>query len=95
MKIKNKKRFIRSLLVIMFLLFTCFHTSIAKTENKRQVIDYQVRSGQTLWSIAKEYTPNNKDIRQTIYEIKKLNDQDLSIIYPGQTIKVQVESEVK
>jgi len=93
MKITNKKRFIRSLIVLIFLVISLLHTSTAKTES--QVIDYQIRSGQTLWSIAREYTPSNKDIRQTIYEIEQINDQDLSVIYPGQTIKIKVESESK
>lgn len=93
MKITNKKRFIRSLIVLIFLVISLLHTSTAKTES--QVIDYQIRSGQTLWSIAREYTPSNKDIRQTIYEIEQINDQDLSVIYPGQTIKIKVESENK
>jgi LysM repeat protein len=91
MKITNKKRFIRSLIVLIFLVLSLVHTSTAKTES--QVINYQIRKGQTLWSIAREYTPSNKDIRQTIYEIEQINDQDLSVIYPGQTIKIKVESE--
>lgn len=93
MKITNKKRFIRSLIVLIFLVISLLHTSTAKTES--QVINYQIRKGQTLWSIAREYTPSNKDIRQTIYEIEQINDQDLSVIYPGQTIKIKVESEDK
>ena len=93
MKITNKKRFIRSLIVLIFLVLSLVHTSTAKTES--QVINYQIRKGQTLWSIAREYTPSNKDIRQTIYEIEQINDQDLSVIYPGQTIKIKVESEDK
>ena len=93
MKITNKKRFIRSLIVLIFLVLSLLHTSTAKTES--QVINYQIRKGQTLWSIAREYTPSNKDIRQTIYEIEQINDQDLSVIYPGQTIKIKVESENK
>ena len=95
MRIVNKKRFIKSLALVLFLLLSLIHTSIAKEEDKKEVIDYQIRSGQTLWSIAKEFTPNNKDIRQTIYEIEQINEQDLSVIYPGQTIKIQIESEVK
>lgn len=79
--------------MLIFLVISLLHTSTAKTES--QVIDYQIRSGQTLWSIAREYTPSNKDIRQTIYEIEQINDQDLSVIYPGQTIKIKVESESK
>ena len=93
MKITNKKRFKRSLIVLIFLVLSLVHTSTAKTES--QVINYQIRKGQTLWSIAREYTPSNKDIRQTIYEIEQINDQDLSVIYPGQTIKIKVESENK
>ena len=88
MKITNKKRFIRSLIVLIFLVLSLVHTSTAKTES--QVINYQIRKGQTLWSIAREYTPNSKDIRDTIHEIKDLNNMQDSNIYAGQTIKIKI-----
>lgn len=89
MRIKNKVKFIRSIAILVFLLIALFNISIAKTNSEAEIIDYTIAPGQTLWSIAKEYTPDNKDIRQTIYEIKQLNNMTDSTIYPGQTIKIK------
>lgn len=89
MRIKNKVKFIRSIAILVFLLIALFNISIAKTNSEAEIIDYTISKGETLWNIAKEYTPDNKDIRQTIYEIKQLNNMTDSTIYPGQTIKIK------
>lgn len=89
MRIKNKIKFIRSIAIIIFFLIALFNISIAKTNTETEYIDYTISKGETLWDIAKEYTPDNKDIRQTIYEIKQLNNMTNSTIYPGQTIKIK------
>lgn len=89
MRIKNKVKFIRNIAILVFLLIALFNISIAKTNSEAEIIDYTISKGETLWNIAKEYTPDNKDIRQTIYEIKQLNNMTDSTIYPGQTIKIK------
>lgn len=89
MRITNKVKFIRSIAILIFLLIALFNISIAKTNSEAEIIDYNINKGETLWDIAKEYTPDNKDIRQTIYEIKQLNNMTDSTIYPGQTIKIK------
>lgn len=89
MKIVNRKKFIRSIAIVIFLLIAIFNVSIAKSNNEEKIISYTIAPGQTLWSIAREYTPNSKDIRETIYEIKQLNNMTDSTIYPGQTIQIK------
>lgn len=91
MKIANRKKFIRSMAILIFLLIGLFNISIANTDKKEaEIIDYTITPGETLWSIAGEYTPNSKDVRETIYEIKKLNNMTDSNIYAGQTIKIKI-----
>ena len=88
MIIKNKFKFIRSVTIIVFLLLTLFSTSIAKSNEEAEIISYTVCKGDTLWNIAQEYKAENKDIRQYIYEIEKLNNMTNSNIYEGQTLKI-------
>ena len=38
------------------------------------------QKGDTLWSIAEKYSKNT-DIRQYIYDLKKLNDMEQSSLY--------------
>lgn len=89
LRIVNRKRFIRSMAIVIFLLVALFNISVAKSNEEAEIISYTITPGETLWSIAKEYTPDNKDIRQTIYEIEKLNNLDNATIYAGQTIQIK------
>ncbi len=89
MRIKNKIKFIRSIAIIVFLLIALFNISIAKTDKEAEIIDYTISKGETLWSIAGEYKEKNEDIRQYIYDIKKLNNMTDSTVYPGQVIKIK------
>ena len=90
MRIKNKFKFVRSIAIAIFLLVALFNISIAKSNSEEaEYIDYTITKGETLWGIAKEYTPDNKDIRQTIYEIKQINNMQTSNVYENQTIKIK------
>lgn len=91
MRIANKKKFVRSTTIAILLLMGLFNISIAKSNKEAETIDYTIARGQTLWSIAREYTPNNKDIRDTIHEIRELNNLTDATIYEGQTIKIKIE----
>ena len=88
MIIKNKFKFIRSITIIVFLLITLFNTSITKTIEEAEILSYTVCKGDTLWTIAQKYKADNKDIRQYIYELKRLNNMTISNIYEGQTLKI-------
>ncbi len=85
MKIVNKKRFITSITILMIILIALLNKCVAyksiKTEN------YMVSAGDTLWGIATEYKHEKQDIREYVYQLRKLNNIDC-IIYPGQEIKI-------
>lgn len=91
MRVANKKRFITSSTIAILLLIGLFNISIAKSNKEAETIEYTIAKGQTLWSIASEYTPNNKDVRETIHEIRKLNNLQDATVYEGQTIKIKIE----
>jgi len=52
----------------------------------------EVKPGDTLWQIASEHMNKGTDIRKLIYEIKAINSMDDSVIFPGQLIKIPVDS---
>jgi nucleoid-associated protein YgaU len=54
---------------------------------------YIIQSGDTLWDIAVECTPNSRDCRDTIREIKEVNGIDGNGIYAGQVLTVPVYEE--
>ncbi len=93
-RIVNQRRFITSLTFLILISFTIvsFLTGSIFSEgleNKIEV-EYTVVSGDTLWSIASEYTPRGKDVRDLIYRITRLNDLKTSRIAPGNTIMIPV-----
>lgn len=96
MKIVNKKKFIKMVILVLgiiSLISICFsNSSFSKGEIKTKTIS--VINGDTLWTIAKEEQENNiyyedKDIRDIIYEIKKLNAlENNTILSIGQKLIV-------
>ena len=97
MRIVNKKKFVRMIILIVgiiSILFICFsNISFSKGEIKTKSI--YVSSGDTLWTIATEEQENNsyyedKDIRDIIYEIKKINNLDKnSNLIAGQKLLIK------
>jgi len=93
-KIVNKSKFIRSVLVLLGVLILALFT-IGRTYSKTEITykeDYII-SGDTLWSIAQNEVNNNeyyknKDIREVMYEIKQLNNIGNENLEVGQKIRI-------
>lgn len=96
MRIVNSKKFIRMIILIVggivAISFYFCNISFSKEEVKTKTI--YVSSGDTLWSIAKEEQENNnyytnKDVRDIVYEIRKLNNiENNSNLIVGQKLVV-------
>lgn len=95
MKIKNKRKFITSmsiLLIIVFILLSLIYNktySNTYTQYKKEIIC----KGDTLWSIAEDEKNNNKyfegkDIRYIIYEIQNLNNLENNDLQIGDTLLI-------
>lgn len=92
-KIISKSKF-TIFIITMTILFTASvlflidkkeaHSSYYYAEHE----NFQVLQGDTLWEIAREYLSPGEDIREVIYDIKKLNNMDTGYIYPGDIIKI-------
>jgi len=94
-KIVNKKRFfisIFSISLIMLIVITPFLNipKVYSSTYRQQYKIVTVRTGDTLWNIAKEHMPNNYDIRKAIYEIKQFNNMKTADIYPGDLVKIPI-----
>lgn len=82
--------FILALLVTLTskIIITTNDMKYNQSQEKLQV--YIVEPGDTLWQVAKELKLK-QDVRQTVYEIRKLNDITPQI-YPGQEILVPAQN---
>ncbi|MDD4066656.1 MAG: LysM peptidoglycan-binding domain-containing protein [Clostridia bacterium] len=95
---KGNNRIVRRNITIMTIItiMACllvFNSSTAISNTEIKYIDYTVCHGDTLWSIAKIVKENNinyknKDIREIIYEIKELNNMEISNIYIGNKLTI-------
>ncbi len=93
MKIKNTKKFIRSILIILGMGFIIM-LLISKSTLSHKEIEYKtiyVSEGDTLWNIAKSNQANNdyyknRDIRYIINDLIKVNNLDNSNIKVNQKL---------
>lgn len=80
-KIVNKKKFIRSIMVLIGFAILMVAGMITSTTYSKTEIGYKedyILKGDTLWSIAEQEVNQNeyykgKDIREVMYEIRELN----------------------
>ncbi len=93
-RIKSRVRFASFIVISLLLLCTIantalgFNDAVALTE--QQFIQVQVESGDSLWTIADQYMPDDMDIREAVYMICDVNDIDADSLYAGQTIDIPV-----
>lgn len=93
-KKSNRIKKAKSRIFILIAALTIISVPIivkAKGTQESQYITVVVRSGDTLWDIASEYTGSNKDVRETIYNIKKTNNMDGAMLVPGQELLIPVK----
>lgn len=97
MKIKNVKKFIRSILIILGIAVV-ITLLISKATLSHKEVEYKticVSKGDTLWNIAKDNQKandyyKNKDVRYIINDLMKVNDLDNSNISIDQELMIPV-----
>ena len=93
-RIKNKFRFITFVTICMLVLALMinWHAGIGYASGKdaTEYVRVQIKSGDTLWDLAKEYGPDNKDCRRVIYEIEQINNISAASLQVGQYIDIPV-----
>lgn len=81
------------LLTVIAMVFFLLLTSGAGAGNEvRPTVTHVVAGGDTLWSIAAQHTAPGEDVRATVYDIKRINDLDDSVIRAGEQLVVPVGS---
>ena len=74
--------------VLTAVLFIHQHMQYNDWHNSREVIEYRVHDGDTLYDIGYAHKPSWLDVREYCYEVLALNGMDSSDLYAGQTIKI-------
>jgi LysM repeat protein len=81
-------RFLVIISTFVVALVLLLASSVMAAGPEPATVDYRVRSGDTLWTIAEEVAPEDNDVRGVISEIRHLNELDSSMIIPGETLLV-------
>lgn len=94
-RIKSPVKLCIFLTVIMLLLFTLIASLWFKSKAMEPVVlmELEIATGDTLWSIAKRYLPPDRDIRDYILEIKAINNLEEANLIAGQYITIPLYSE--
>ena len=94
MKIVNKRKFIRSISILMIVISSLIIFS-KNTYSKGEITCKEnfIYSGDTLWSISKKEIENNKyfedkDIRDVVSELKEINNFSESNLKVGEKIRI-------
>lgn len=97
MRIVNLKKFLKSLFVILLVIFV-LSLICAKASLSHREVEYTtlyVTSGDTLWNIANDLQINNsyykgKDIREIVSSIKDMNNLKSSNLYVNQELIIPI-----
>lgn len=95
-KITNFRKFIRSILILISIILTLM--ILSKSVFSHQEIKYKtiyVSEGDSIWSIAKSETKENKyfenkSTKEVVYNIQNTNKLSSSKIYVGQKLLIPV-----
>ena len=93
-RINNRVRFTLFVVLVILFVTTCANFALGlSTADSATIVEYlevQVKSGDTLWSIADTYMDDNSDIRRSVYELCQINDINASQLQAGMTIMVPI-----
>jgi len=96
-RIAHPMKLVRSLVLVFLMLYmtTLMFTGslLSVGDAVATYVHYTVVEGDTLWTIAKDYTGPEGDVRETLYTIKSQNNHIDDHIQPGDTILVPQEIE--
>ncbi len=93
-KVVNKFRFTVFVVLTIVILTTAVNFALgfntAASLTRTDYMDVQIVSGDTLWSIAENYMPQDMDTREAVYKLCKVNDISAADLYAGMTIQVPI-----
>ncbi len=91
---KLKRAFvITAILLIIYMItniFFSFNLASGDSNGQKAYKVIEVSDGDTLWSIAKEHTSKDEDIRDTVYLLKNVNHLESDIISEGDLLLMPV-----
>ncbi len=76
------------LLTAVVVFFLLLASAVGAQNKVIPTAQHRIVGGETLWSIAGEVTPQGGDVRVMVSEIRRLNQLQGAVIYPGDVLIV-------
>lgn len=77
------------ILVVSFIyLLGTFGNTTVYGDGETEFTYVTVVSGDSIWTIAQDYTPSNRDLRETVSLIRRYNDVKGDMLYIGDELRV-------
>ena len=93
-KITNRFRFTIFVALTIILVTTLVNFALglntAASLTMQEYMEIDISSGDTLWSIAQNYMPDDMDIRDAVGHLCDLNNITAEELYAGMTIQVPI-----
>lgn len=85
----KKNKLVKTIIALSIILLILIPlTPRVHSQSKVTYSKFTVSSGDTLWTIASQFINKNDDVRELIYNIKKVNNLNSAIILPGQELLI-------
>lgn len=88
---RNKRIFTTTICLICLITMICLiNNSIQQRQanyHYETTTNYIVSKGETIWTIAQQFSDNRHDTREVVYEIQKLSNTT-ALIFPGQELTI-------
>lgn len=94
MKIYDWKKFLTFIAVVLFIIIACLYITNKKAPEIERIEEYQIQSGETIWSICNKFRPKGMSIEEYIFNVRELNNEQDCIIYPSDTLQIPIYKEV-
>ena len=88
--LKNKARFYIFITTLLMTMLVVFSVTKAYGYKQPEFGVISIKDGDTLWAIAERYNKKG-DIREYIYDLKKINNLKDSSIIAGSELKIIIE----
>lgn len=91
-RISTLTRAVVLLTAVAMLFFLLLASGVGAGNEAQPTGQHLVVSGETLWSIAAQHTPAGGDVRATVFDIKRMNRLEGSVIRAGEQLTVPAGS---
>ncbi|MEW6723595.1 MAG: LysM peptidoglycan-binding domain-containing protein [Bacillota bacterium] len=87
LRITKPHRFVAFWVCVALITLTGYGV-VAARQSAVAYVEIVVEPGDTLWAIAQRYTSPGQDLRELVWELRRINQLPDALLHPGQVLRV-------